>query len=79
GIRLNVNGVTKQSSNTKHFIFKIEDLISYISQFFTFERGDVIYTGTPDGVAQTGPGDRLEALLLSPADTVLASLNVEVQ
>ena len=79
GIRLNVNGVTKQSSNTKHFIFKIEDLISYISQFFTFERGDVIYTGTPEGVAQTGPGDRLEALLLSPADTVLASLNVEVQ
>ena len=79
GIRLDVNGVTKQSSNTKNFIFKIEDLISYISQFFTFERGDIIYTGTPDGVARTGAGDKLEAQLLSPANTVLASLNVIVQ
>jgi len=79
GVRLDVNGVTKQSSNTKNFIFRIEDLISYISQFVTFESGDVIYTGTPDGVAQTGPGDNLEAQLLSPANTVLASLNVKVQ
>jgi acylpyruvate hydrolase len=79
GVRLDVNGVTKQSSNTKNFIFKIEDLISYISQFFSFERGDIIYTGTPDGVAQTGAGDQLEARLLSPANTVLASLNVTVQ
>lgn len=79
GVRLEVNGVTKQSSNTKNFIFKIEDLISYISQFFTFESGDIIYTGTPDGVAQTGSGDRLEAQLLSPANTVLASLTVKVQ
>jgi acylpyruvate hydrolase len=79
GVRLNVNQVTRQSSNTKNFIFKIEELIACISQFFTFERGDVIYTGTPEGVAQTGPGDRLEAQLLSPANTVLASLSVTVQ
>jgi 2-keto-4-pentenoate hydratase/2-oxohepta-3-ene-1,7-dioic acid hydratase in catechol pathway len=79
GVRLDVNGATRQLSNTKNFIFKIEELISYISRFFTFERGDIIFTGTPDGVAQTGAGDQLEAQLLSPENTVLASLNVKVQ
>jgi 2-keto-4-pentenoate hydratase/2-oxohepta-3-ene-1,7-dioic acid hydratase in catechol pathway len=79
GVRLDVNGATRQLSNTKNFIFRIEELISYISRFFTFERGDIIFTGTPDGVAQTGAGDRLEAQLLSPANTVLASLNVRIQ
>jgi 5-carboxymethyl-2-hydroxymuconate isomerase len=79
GIRLDVNQVTRQLSNTENFIFKIEELIAYISQFFTFERGDVIYTGTPEGVAPVGSGDQLEAALLSPANTVLASLSVKVQ
>ncbi len=79
GVRLDVNGLTRQSSNTKNFIFKVEELIAYISQFFTFERGDVIYTGTPDGVARTSSGDQLEAQLLSPGNTVLASLSVKVQ
>src|SRR3989338_11248429 len=36
GVRLDVNGVTRQSSNTKNFVFTIEELIAYISQFFTF-------------------------------------------
>jgi acylpyruvate hydrolase len=78
-VRLDVNGVLRQHSNTNNFIFKIDELIAYISQFFTFERGDIIFTGTPEGVAPASNGDRLEAQLLSPTHTVLASLRVSVQ
>ena len=77
-LRLDVNGVTRQHSNTKNFLFKIDELIAYISQFFTFERGDIIFTGTPEGVAPAAPGDRLTAQLSSPDNVVLASLNVTV-
>ena len=77
-LRLDVNGVTRQHSNTKNFIFHIDELIAYISQFFTFDRGDIIFTGTPEGVAPAAPGDRLTAQLSSPDNVVLASLNVTV-
>ena len=78
-VKLDVNGATRQHSSTSNFIFKIDELIAYISQFFTFERGDIIFTGTPEGVAAAASGDRLEARLLSPNQTVLASLRVSVQ
>jgi 2-keto-4-pentenoate hydratase/2-oxohepta-3-ene-1,7-dioic acid hydratase in catechol pathway len=45
-----VNGKTMQDSSTKHLIFKVPTLISYLSQNFTLEPGDVILTGTPNGV-----------------------------
>ncbi|MEK6756352.1 MAG: fumarylacetoacetate hydrolase family protein [Bacteroidota bacterium] len=77
--QLRVNGTKRQRSNTKHFIFKVDELIAYISQFFTFERGDISFTGTPEGVASTVSGDRLEAQLCTPTGTVLASLTVSVQ
>ena len=79
GLRLDVNGKTRQQSNTRNFIFKADELIAYISQYFTFERGDIIFTGTPEGVAATIPGDRLLAQLLSPDGQAIASLNVTVQ
>lgn len=47
---LKVNGVLKQKSNTRNFIFKVNDVISYISQFMTLLPGDIISTGTPAGV-----------------------------
>lgn len=78
-IKLDVNGVTRQQSNTRNIIFKVDELIAYISQFFTFERGDIIFTGTPEGIAPAASGDRLEAQLLSPTRTVLASLKVSVR
>lgn len=49
-ISLSVNGVIKQSSNTSNLIFNIYDLISYISNIMTLEKGDVIATGTPRGI-----------------------------
>lgn len=49
-LSLTVNGVTKQSSNTRHMLFKIPTLISDISAGITLEPGDIIATGTPEGV-----------------------------
>lgn len=49
-ITLTINGEVLQSSNTSHLIFRIPDLISYLSSVFTLEAGDVISTGTPAGV-----------------------------
>jgi 2-keto-4-pentenoate hydratase/2-oxohepta-3-ene-1,7-dioic acid hydratase in catechol pathway len=45
-----VNGVLKQDSNTRHLIFGVEPLIEYLSDAFTLEPGDVVFTGTPSGV-----------------------------
>ncbi len=66
-IRLRLNGQVMQDSNTREFIFKVEELVSYISQVFTLEPGDLIYTGTPPGVGFARkppvflkPGDRCE-------------------
>ncbi|MFD2044669.1 fumarylacetoacetate hydrolase family protein [Ornithinibacillus salinisoli] len=49
-IKLEVNGEALQDSNTKHLIFNIPHIISYLSKGFTFEPGDIIATGTPHGV-----------------------------
>jgi 2-keto-4-pentenoate hydratase/2-oxohepta-3-ene-1,7-dioic acid hydratase in catechol pathway len=62
-ISLKVNGVLRQQSNTRHMLFRVEDMISYISTVFTLEPGDMIFTGTPEGVGQVMPGDTLEAVL----------------
>ncbi len=49
-IRLRLNGQTMQDSSTKQMIFKVGEILSYLSQVFTLEPGDVIFTGTPPGV-----------------------------
>ncbi|TFG08428.1 MAG: FAA hydrolase family protein, partial [Promethearchaeota archaeon] len=60
-IELKINGKIKQSSNTKHMIFKIPKIIEYISNHLTLEPGDIIATGTPEGVGSIHPGDLIEA------------------
>lgn len=55
-----INGVIKQSGNTREMIFTIPVLISYISRQFTLEEGDVIATGTPSGISPIVPGDTVE-------------------
>jgi 2-keto-4-pentenoate hydratase/2-oxohepta-3-ene-1,7-dioic acid hydratase in catechol pathway len=62
-IELKVNGKVKQSSNTKHLLFKIPDLMEYISKLFTMEPGDIIATGTPSGIGPVVPGDIIEATI----------------
>ncbi|KGK88970.1 hypothetical protein DP73_11785 [Desulfosporosinus sp. HMP52] len=59
GIRSVLNGETKQSSNTKYFIHSVAKLISYISQVMTINPGDVIMTGTPEGVGPMKSGDKI--------------------
>ena len=55
-----VNGERRQHSNTKHLIFDVPYLVSYLSQAMTLEPGDVIFTGTPSGIGPVNPGDVME-------------------
>lgn len=56
-INCTVNRVVKQSSNTRHFIFSVPYLVSYLSKIMTLLPGDVIITGTPSGIGAINPGD----------------------
>src|SRR5213596_3893414 len=60
-IRLRVNGVVRQDSNTSQMVFRIPELIEASSRIMTLEQGDVFATGTPAGVWPIVPGDVLEA------------------
>ena len=62
-IRLSVNGQLRQQSNTSSMIFRVEQMIASISSIMTLEPGDLIYTGTPEGVGPVQPGDTLTAEL----------------
>ena len=61
--RLEKNGEIVQQSNSKEMIFKIDQLIAYLSQFATLKIGDLIFTGTPKGVGPVQPEDVLEAYI----------------
>jgi len=63
-LELTVNGQPRQRGSYKNTIFKIEDVVSFISQLFTLERGDLIFTGTPEGVSKLQRGDKLHAELV---------------
>ena len=60
---LKSNGVTVQEGNTNLMLWKIDELISYVSQYFTLKIGDIIFTGTPKGVAKVTEGDVLEGFI----------------
>ena len=57
------NGKTVQKGNTNRMLWKIDELIAYVSQYFTLKIGDIIFTGTPAGVAKVNPNDVLEGFL----------------
>ncbi len=56
-ISLAVNGTLKQHSTTRNMIFRLDEVLAYISTIFTLEPGDLIFTGTPEGVGPVQPGD----------------------
>ena len=60
---LKQNDKIVQNGNSKDMIFKIDQLISYLSQFMTLKKGDLIYTGTPAGVGPIAIGDTLEGFI----------------
>ena len=67
-----VNGETRQSSNTSDFIFNSRQMISYISRHITLRPGDIIFTGTPEGVIQGKPKD--QQVWLKAGDKIACSL-----
>jgi acylpyruvate hydrolase len=60
---LKINGELKQNGNSKMMMFNFNHIVSYVSQFFTLKKGDLIFTGTPSGVGKINVGDRLEAFI----------------
>jgi len=61
--KLDVNGNERQIGNTSLMLFSFDYIISFVSQYITLKKGDLIFTGTPQGVAKVNIGDRLEGYL----------------
>ncbi|MDD3004416.1 fumarylacetoacetate hydrolase family protein [Flavobacterium sp.] len=57
------NGNSVQKGNTAEMLWKIDDIIAYVSQYFTLKIGDIIFTGTPEGVAKVNTNDVLEGFI----------------
>jgi 2-keto-4-pentenoate hydratase/2-oxohepta-3-ene-1,7-dioic acid hydratase in catechol pathway len=60
---LTINGQTKQVGNSNDLIFNFNQVIAYVSKFVTLKVGDLIYTGTPEGVGPVAIGDKLEGYI----------------
>ena len=62
-LNITVNGEIRQSSNTKYMILGVPELIEFASAFYTLNPGDIIVTGTPEGVSPIEPGDVIVATI----------------
>jgi 2-keto-4-pentenoate hydratase/2-oxohepta-3-ene-1,7-dioic acid hydratase in catechol pathway len=60
---LKINNESKQTGNTKDLLFSFDQIIAYVSQFVTLKVGDLIYTGTPEGVGAVKIGDKLQGYI----------------
>ena len=60
---LDINGKTVQEGCTSDMLYRVDEIIAYISQFFTLKTGDMLYTGTPAGVGPVHIGDHLDGWL----------------
>lgn len=60
---LNINGKQVQQGNSSDMIFNVDAIIAYVSKYFTLKRGDIILTGTPEGVGPIKVGDKLEGFI----------------
>jgi fumarylpyruvate hydrolase len=70
-IELRVNGETRQSSDLSLLIHKVPELVAHLSAFYHLHPGDVIYTGTPEGVGPVQPGDHLEGSIAGVGSILL--------
>lgn len=61
---LNINGNTVQKGHTSDMIFPVDEIIAWISRFFTLKIGDILFTGTPVGVGKVNIGDHLEGYIV---------------
>ena len=71
---IQINGETKQVGNTKDMLFNFNQIIAYVSQFFTLKIGDLIYTGTPAGVGPIAINDTIDCFI---EDKKMLSFNVK--
>jgi 2-keto-4-pentenoate hydratase/2-oxohepta-3-ene-1,7-dioic acid hydratase in catechol pathway len=71
---LKKNDEVVQNGETSHMLYKIDEIIEYVSKYFTLKIGDIIFTGTPAGVSKVNPNDRLVGFL---EDKQLFSINVK--
>ncbi len=60
---MELNGEIRQSGVTKEMLFRVDEVISYVSQFMTLKIGDLVFTGTPVGVGKVAAGDNIRARL----------------
>ena len=60
---LKKNAEIVQNGQTSHMLYKIDEIIEYVSKYFTLKIGDIIFTGTPAGVSKVNPNDQLEGYL----------------
>jgi acylpyruvate hydrolase len=60
---MNLNGQKVQSANTSEMVFSVDKVIAFVSRFITLKTGDLIYTGTPQGVGKVNVGDHLVGFL----------------
>jgi 2-keto-4-pentenoate hydratase/2-oxohepta-3-ene-1,7-dioic acid hydratase in catechol pathway len=74
-VQCSVNGVLKQSGSTRDMVFNLAALVSYMSHAMTLEPGDVLLTGTPEGVGPLVSGDRVAMTIggLSPLEFVIGT------
>ena len=72
-IKLSVNGMERQSSNLSCMVWKVDEIISWLSKSITLHPGDIIFTGTPAGVGKLNPGDQIDASIES-----IGSLSVKL-
>ncbi|HDR9134660.1 MULTISPECIES: fumarylacetoacetate hydrolase family protein [Burkholderia cepacia complex] len=70
-IALEVNGQTKQSSDVDKLIWNIREIIADLSTYYHLQPGDIIYTGTPEGVGAVGVGDKITGRVEGIAEIVL--------
>ncbi|TKC07025.1 fumarylacetoacetate hydrolase family protein [Pedobacter frigoris] len=62
---LKINGESRQNGNTRNMLFSFDFIISFVSRYITLKKGDLIFTGTPEGVGRVLHGDKLEASMES--------------
>jgi 2,4-diketo-3-deoxy-L-fuconate hydrolase len=74
-LSLTVNGEMRQNSNTSQLIYNCRRLIEFASEFYTLYPGDLLYTGTPDGVGPVKPGD----VIVCRSAPVLGELKINVR
>jgi fumarylpyruvate hydrolase len=70
-ISLEVNGETKQSSDVNKLIWNVREIIADLSLFYHLQPGDLIYTGTPEGVGPVVAGDRITGRVQNVAEVML--------